>query len=279
MGKLQPRTIATWVKSYSAGHTFRPLRQVIESTLRSRGFQYSEEQLSELSEESAPHVALELQLLLDEVMSDGEEPTFEISSDANDSFFRQIESPYIPLLRELRTMTPDGFECFCSLIVNRLYGTAVVDGGPYDGGIDFYAHGVPMGPDNGPAPLTSRVFLLGQSKRYADNNLVTENDLRSFVGGALRRAHQLRQTHGDRFGLLTPLALAYWITSDFHPSAKVYARELGIWYLNGIGLAQLALRVKLGILDLEKCEAEAKLRKDGRRTISNQKNGSSRSIG
>jgi hypothetical protein len=57
--------------------------------------------------------------------------------------------------------------------------------------------------------------------------------------------------------LFTPLLLAFWTTGDFTPPAKKYARHLGIWYLNGVGLAQLATRVGLKPKDVTIAETEA----------------------
>ncbi|MGO8925847.1 MAG: hypothetical protein ACLQU3_02975 [Limisphaerales bacterium] len=56
---------------------------------------------------------------------------------------------------------------------------------------------------------------------------------------------------------MTPVLLAFWTTSDFTPQAKQCARELGIWHLNGIGLAQLAIRVGLSEDEIAGAEAEA----------------------
>jgi hypothetical protein len=70
--------------------------------------------------------------------------------------------------------------------------------------------------------------------------------------------------------LLTPVLLAFWTTGDFSPSAKKYARDLGLWYLNGIGLAQLATRLGLVMADLERAEAESEKIRMERAAISGQ---------
>jgi hypothetical protein len=38
-----------------------------------------------------------------------------------------------------------------------------------------------------------------------------------------------------------------WTTSDFNRNAKEYARDMGMWYLNGLGLAQLAFKTGMEI--------------------------------
>lgn len=71
--------------------------------------------------------------------------------------------------------------------------------------------------------------------------------LREFVGASLRRVAELKRTRADHFGLFQPTVLAFWTTSDFHKSAKAYAKEMGIWYLGGPALCQLA--TSLGFAD------------------------------
>ena len=46
---------------------------------------------------------------------------------------------------------------------------------------------------------------------------------------------------------LTPVIYAYWTTSDFHHEARKYAKAMGKWYLNGVGVTQLALRAGVNV--------------------------------
>jgi hypothetical protein len=46
---------------------------------------------------------------------------------------------------------------------------------------------------------------------------------------------------------LTPVIYAYWTTSDFHHEARKYAKAMGMWYLNGVGVTQLALRAGVNV--------------------------------
>jgi restriction endonuclease Mrr len=122
-------------------------------------------------------------------------------------------------------------------------GISAVTGRAGDGGGDFVARNLSFSADAGPAPAGARVLVVGQAKLYARDNLISENELRCFIGGALRRAADPGDSLTYRRAHLAPLVYAFWTTSDFHPSAKSYARAMGLWYLNGIGLAQLAIRL------------------------------------
>jgi len=61
--------------------------------------------------------------------------------------------------------------------------------------------------------------------------------------------------------------LAFWTTGDFSISAKKYARDIGLWYLNGIGLAQLATRLDLSFADLKAAEKEAETKRLERQAV------------
>lgn len=87
---------------------------------------------------------------------------------------------------------------------------------------------------------------------------LSETDLRTFIGGAVAQADALRKQHYDRFGLFTPVSLAFWATCGFNSSARRYAQTMGLWYLNGVSLAQLALRLGLTEADVAQCDLLAK---------------------
>lgn len=62
------------------------------------------------------------------------------------------------------------------------------------------------------------------------------------LGLSTRQANQLWRSY---LALEQMRAFAFWTTSDFQPSAKKYARGVGLWYLNGLGIAQLAIRLQV----------------------------------
>jgi hypothetical protein len=244
---------------------FRPVREILAECLRTRLPQFSNEDIAELAENLDTPVTNSLEARASEYKRDGVVPPFEVSADEGKAYFKAIARPEQPLLANLRSMTPVAFEVFCKYILVRMGADGFADGSPYDGGVDFYAVGLSLGEKTEPSPPTARIFVIGQSKRYALGNDISEVHVRGFVGGAIRKADKFRARYPDRFGLLTPVLLAFWTTSDFTPSAKTFAKEIGIWYLNGIGLAQLAMRLGLGAIDLSQAEAEARLRADQRR--------------
>lgn len=86
--------------------------------------------------------------------------------------------------------------------------------------------------------------VIGQAKRYNPDNFVSETELRKFVGGAIYKASTLKSTISS-LGVIAPISYAFWTTSNFHPDAITYARNMGLWYLNGLALAQLANRMDI----------------------------------
>jgi hypothetical protein len=58
------------------------------------------------------------------------------------------------------------------------------------------------------------------------------------------RADDLKR-EDERFGILFPVAYAFWTTSNFNKPARDYAKRMGLWCLGGLGLAQLAHKLKL----------------------------------
>ena len=122
-----------------------------------------------------------------------------------------------------------------------------MEGGPYDEGVDFTAFDLSLGSLPGPAPIGAKVVLIGQAKRYKTGNNVKERELREFVGAAIKRTYKLKRMYTSQVGSLHPIVYAFWTTSDFHQSAKDFARDMGIWYLSGLALTQLAMRLGVSL--------------------------------
>jgi hypothetical protein len=257
-----PDVVAQWLEEDCPNLAFRPVRDILAECLRGRLPRPSDEEIAELSEDLDHSVSLALEARASDYRRDGVQPPFEVSSDDGKAYFKALETPEQPLLASLRKMTPTAFEIFCKYILLNMGAEGIAEGSPYDGGVDFYAVGLSLGEKTEPSPPTARVFVIGQSKRYSVRNDITEVHLRGFVGGAIRKANKFRAKYPDRFGLLTPVLLAFWTTSDFTMSAKAFAKEIGIWYLNGTGLAQLAVRLGLGPAHLLAAEQEARQRED-----------------
>jgi restriction endonuclease Mrr len=234
-----PEAVAIWIEQSATNLEFRPLRDVVQQVLATRLAAVSEESVAELAERLSSSVAIRIENRVAENRADGVVHRIEISTDVTAVYVKALESPELDLLKDLRRLKPARFEHFCADIFRGLRAEASVKGGTDDRGVDFIARGLQLGGNIDPSPISSRALVIGQAKRYGEGNNITETQLRAFIGGALLDAERLRREHA---GILTPVTFAYWTTSDFHPLARKYAREMGLWYLKGIGVAQLALR-------------------------------------
>ena len=244
MAAPSPENIAEWLTDEADNQTFKPLRDVIERVLSFRLKGMSPEDISEISEKLTPAVIEQLHTQAANDKSEGIDSNFEISSEGE--YFRILDAPELPMLKSLQSLDPTEFEKFCARILKNLGANSSTVGGSQDNGVDFVAINLQLGEKVKLAPRSSQGIVVGQAKRYKDKN-ITECDIREFIGGAILRADKLRGEHVFDTGLLSPVSFAYWTTSDFHIAAKKYARRMGIWYLNGIGLAQLAKRAGVEI--------------------------------
>ncbi|MBF0553866.1 MAG: restriction endonuclease, partial [Nitrospirae bacterium] len=188
-------------------------------------------------EDKHDDIIKELENIIANSKEDGVEPRIEI----DDEYIRVLERPEIHIVDKLKQLTPEGFEKYCTKLLRKLGANEVKHTGNKkdDGGVDFIGYNLPIGENIIiPTPKNSQVVVISQAKRYA-GNLITENDIRAFIGAAMLEAYEKRGS----FGVLTPVVYSYWTTSDFNPSARKFAKTMGLWYLNGAGLAQLSQRV------------------------------------
>ena len=240
MAEISPDTIAGWISRDLIDEAYRPLLDVSSDVLRGRLAGKSPEECADLAEATLSHVVSALERLHAESLEDGVEPKFELSSDEETYYVKAVASEATRFLDSLLVLEPAEFERFCGRVLEGLGGKAKVTGKPGDGGIDFVARDLATCL---PAPPGAKMTVIGQAKRYSRENLISENDLRTFVGASVRRTSDPDDGDCFRRSILAPVAFAFWTTSDFQPSAKKFARALGLWYLNGIALAQLALRL------------------------------------
>jgi len=243
MSLPKPQYIANSLVELGNNPTFKKLEEVIYSIFKIKNLPLSEEEIWDYIEQFKKDIANELFLKIDDGKHDGVLLNYEINEDSGDFYIKFFDKPEITLLRKIQADTPQNFEFFCKNILDKLGGNSLVSGGPYDGGIDFTSTELQLKNLPGISTKGSRILVLGQAKRYADGNHVKEKDLREFVGASIKRMDELKKTRSDQFGILQPVILAFWTTSDFHQNAKDYARDLGIWYLNGIALCQLAFQL------------------------------------
>ena len=243
MAHPKPDVIAYWIEHDSSDGVAR-MGEVITTVLTGRLPRYSPEEIAELSEQSEQRIITLLRERSTADEKDGITAVYVLEDDGTATYFRRIPGKEIEYLGKLKLLSPGDFEEFCGSILSKMGGTHRVIGGSNDLGCDFEAHGLVIGSNASPVPICARAIVIGQAKRYTRND-VTETEVRQFVGGAIHRVDRLKRELGGDAGILAPVLLAYWTTADFHYSARRYAREMGLWFLNGIGLAQLAIRVGL----------------------------------
>ncbi len=243
MGVPSTQVIAVWIKDGVTNEEFRLLEDVAFDVLRLKITSYSEDAIWEIIEEKLFHIAEILRNDAAETRSDGVPPRFEIDDE---------QSPYIKafpssskLLSKLRRIDPFVVEELCAKILGCLGATANVTQRTGDGGVDFVASDLDIMPAGYGMPAVCRATVIGQTKRYNETNIINEKQLREFVGAGVWKRHKLRLDSG--ISPLAPVILAFWTTSNFEPNAKRYAREMGIWYMDGQTLASYIS--KLGLSD------------------------------
>ena len=260
MFKPKDKVVAKWVENRARNLHPLPLRDVITIVLNAEisansKRKISAEEIAEAVEELVKDVALRLAEIGDDYILQGVDPSFIIEIGDGDYHYRCKEVPDREFRTKLAAMTPSGFEHFCKSVLNKLSGNATVSGGPNDECVDFYAFGLPLAGGDALFPRAARLFVIGQAKRWKIDREIVLNDLREFIGGAILRADQLRLDHADRCGLLTPTCFAFWTTCDFSVGAREFADRMGLWYLNGKALSQLAICIGLGHESIEEAEA------------------------
>lgn len=243
MAEISPDTVALWIAQDAVTLSFRPLLDVAIEVLLVRMPGKSPEESADLAEKFLPRISDSLRRVALESIEDGVEPGFELSMEETTHYFRSQATIAQSLRDQLLMLSPSQFEDFCSRLLQRLGGDSRVVGKSGDGGVDFVARDISVIGQPGPSSIGARTLVVGQAKRYGRENPITETDLRGFVGAAIKRCSDPGDAATYRRAILAPLSLAFWTTSDFQPSAKRYARAVGLWYLNGTGLAQLAIRL------------------------------------
>jgi hypothetical protein len=227
--------IAQWVCCSELHTDWKLLKDVCFSVLVIRLSGRSTEEIWDIVEDRLPYVAENLRDDIARREADGIPVDLEVDNEA---------SPYIrgkvafdrSLLSKLRRIEPRSFEVVCANILAKLRAQSEVTKATRDGGVDFFAVDFDFIPDGLPTPVACRAAVIGQAKRYAESNLISENDIRTFVGGATLRRHELQQE--GRIFPLSPVSFAFWTTSDFGSDARAYARKTGIWTMEGRALAK-----------------------------------------
>jgi hypothetical protein len=232
VSKPSSQTIAIWIKAELQSVEWTPLESVCLGVVQK--LKLSKNELSDLIEEYLPHISEHLRNDIAECEVDGVKPAFEIDNE-QPPYIRKIELGASDIATKMRRIDPYDFEKICAAVLEKLGGQSQTTKQTNDGGVDFVAVNMKLVPEQFNVPTACRAAVIGQAKRFKETNPINEVRLREFVGAATLHRHRL---HQDRsLGPLTPVLCAFWTTSYFDSNAKKYAREVGIWYMDGQTLA------------------------------------------
>jgi len=244
MSDPKPGHIAQWIVEDEriVQEEFQPLENIISGVIKDRIPSFSLEKCAEIAETNVADVYDILTLKKEEYADQGIEPVFEVHVDGEEKHYKKIRSSAKSLLESLKLLDCTDFEHFCACLLKRIGSDARTVGRTGDQEIDFWAKNVPIGHIKERAEASSiNLFVFGQAKRYSKGKLVAEKDVRSFIGGAIKKGSDYMR-ECSKAGILSPIIYAFWTTSDFEPSARKYCADIGIRYLNGLALSQLATR-------------------------------------
>lgn len=249
MSDIKPQYLANLMIT-ECSHSEHPVKiddAIYEVLCHENHNDLSEEARWEYVECYKTDIANELFRKKDDIESDGAPVSFDIEEDHGEYYVKFTNVIEIELLRKLRQISPSQFEVFCSNILEKMNGTASVSGGRDDNGIDFHATDINLFNMPSLSTLGSRVMVIGQAKRYKNGNHVKTKELKEFIGSSLLAMYEHKKDVGKAIGIMHPIILAFWTTSDFHYIAKQYARDMGLWYLNGLALCKLATEMGVNI--------------------------------
>lgn len=234
MKKPSSRVIACWVRESLFGTEWQQLKDVCQIAIQSRIPTYGDTFVSEIVEENIYYVAEILRNDIAESGVDGAACSFEID-DEDPPYIRVLPRGLIRTLSTIRSIDPFKFERLCAEILTRIGALTEVTSRTNDGGVDFIGYNMSLVTGPISVPTCCRVCVLGQAKRYNEHKIISETNLREFVGAAMRKRNDL--VIQQKVAALSPIILAFWTTSSFDRNAKTYARAMGLWYMDGETLA------------------------------------------
>ena len=230
MGTPSSQITATWVKAATTTTEWQLLQNICFTTLKQMWTGRSEDEIWDFVEANVYHIAEHLREEVSTCAIDGTTPKYELD-DEQPPYIRAVGGQFLTLLVKLRSLDPFKVEEVCSNILISLGGKAFTTQKSHDGGVDFIGSDINIVPSSLTVPAACKAVIIGQTKRYKEGNIISERQVREFVGASLLRKQQL-QIEG-KIKALSPVILAFWTTSDFEPNAKIYARALGVWFMDG----------------------------------------------
>lgn len=243
MAKPSSQTLAMWVRGALQTGEWQPLSELCVLVVKRRITRWSETEVYEFVEANLVYVAEHLRNDASYWKLDGTSPEYVIDDDPR-PYIRGIDDGIRPLLMKLRCITPDDFEHVCSRMLKELGAEqARKTQQTNDGGIDFEALRLNIVPTSLSLPEGCKAAVIGQAKRYKEENNVKETMIREFVGAAMLRRHDIQKE--GKIQPFSPVLFAFWTTSSFTSTAKEYARSLGLWHMDGRTLANYVKHLEM----------------------------------
>lgn len=241
MGSPSSQIIAVWTEETLVSREWVLVEDAISAALEGKLPSYSEERRWDLVETCAPHVVQMLRNRIESARKDGAVFPFEIDEE-DPPYIRATGKGDPSLLEKLKRIDPFDFEKVCAKILEKAGCASDVTKKTRDGGIDFVAHGLDILPDAMNCPEAVRATIIGQAKRFS-KDLIAEKALREFVGASLLKRHSLRVQ--KKVWPLSPVLLAFWTTSNFDPSGRSFARDAGVWLMDGHTIVAVLVDLEL----------------------------------
>lgn len=241
MGVPPTQIIADWVEDHLSGSDWTAIDECISATLAAKLPKMPDEARWDLVEQSSGYVVDILRDRINQAFFDGARVGFEIDEE-QPPYIRSVGADHRTLLQKLKSIDPYVFEDVCAAILRKAGCEAERTQRSRDGGIDFVATGLDILPAAMNCPMGCRAAVIGQAKRY-DTSAIAEKALREFVGASLLRRHELRIE--KKIWPLSPVLLAFWTTSKFDPSGRTFARDAGVWLMDGQTISEVIHKLDL----------------------------------
>ena len=247
MARPSFQVVAGWVCGCISPN-WQELSVVAKQAVSQHWTGHSEMDCADLAEEYQDRIAEHLRNEFAFAAAAGAVRQYEIDEETPAYIRGALTDAAVSLRNRMHVMNPLKFEEICSRILVALGGFSEVTRASHDGGVDFFARRLSIVPRELKFPNAASVIVVGQAKRYANGHLVTEKELRGFVGAGLLRLYELGIQHAC--GAFSPSILAFWTTSSFDPRARLFGEKCGVWLMDGPTLVDYVLRLSVKTDDL-----------------------------